>query len=172
MKKVDKKTGRGLDACLKETKQENTNSLPNLSVEYNKNRYCMFLLGEVDKGVEIPDSEDWNFVTLMDNNDEEKYLYLPLAIYSSRANARIRAQFGMFMAYNIFTPLGKKNSFDYISLDNIQKFFISSFNYATPFIYKIIIKSESKKQIAGWLKSIGVSKHMIYPELSNIGEKI
>lgn len=172
MKLAANNTGVSLDSCMKNTIQESTNSLPNLSVEYNKDKYSMFLLGEVEHKIEIPDFESRRFGNLEDCSNKEKYLYLPLAIYSSRANARVRAQFGMFMSFNIFTPFGEKDNFDYMSLENIQKFFLMYFKDASPFMYKIVIRNNSKKQIADWLKSIGVSKHMIYPELSKIGERI
>ncbi len=170
LKKAD--TGIFLDKCMKETEQTSTNSLPNLSVKYNEDKYNMFLLGEIGENDSIPAYCGREIKTLQDNFNQEKYLYLPLAIYSSRANARIRAQFGMFMAFNIFTPIGENGNFDYMSLEKIQEFFLDYFNDAEPFMYKVIIKSNCKKKIAGWLKAIGVSKDMIYPELSNIGERI
>lgn len=164
-------TGCALDKLLKETVQTRTNSLPNLSVAYNQKRYSMFLLGEEVETEDIPDPQKKKFWTLSQPIGSE-YLYLPLAIYSSRANARIRTQFGMFMAFNIFTPLGEGDNFNYLALENIQDFYLERFEKAKPFLYKIVIKHGSKKQIAEWLKTIGVSKSMIYPELSSIGEGI
>lgn len=165
-------TGRVIEEALKETKQKNTSMLPNLSVEYNEGKYYMFLDGEVDDEKKLEDSKRIKIKKLDGEQNKELFLYLPLAIYASRVNKRILAQSGMFMAFNIFTKPSEMNKFDYMALEDIQDFYLEYFKQEDPFMYKIEIEGGSKKEIAEWLKAIGVTKDMIYPELSNIGERI
>ncbi len=169
MDTVTRNSGKPLERDMQLTKQRKTDNLPNLSVEYNRSKHYMFLLGETDCD-NIPDINDKESVAL--KKGEGALLYLPLAIYSSRANMRIRNQYGMFMAFNIFTPPDKLVKFEYMALEEIQQTYLEVFKDKEPFMYKVIIKNESKKKIADWLKAIGISKDMIYPELSNIGERI
>lgn len=168
MNTVKWNSGRALEKDMMATIQNKTEALPNLSVAYNKNRYYMFLLDEIDEN-KIP---DYPKADVGLEKGSGAMLYLPLAIYSSRANMRIRNQHGMFMAYNIFTPPDKQVNFDYMELDEIQKVYLKICKNETPFMYKIIIKNDVKQQIADWLKAIGLTKDMVYPELSNISERI
>lgn len=165
-------TDRKLDELMEKTIQENTDRLPNLSVDYNKDTYAMFLLGRNEDESSIKKPKLKRIDTLYDEEEKERLLYLPLAIYSSRANARIRAQFGMFTAFNIYTQPRMNQDFDYMAFEAIQEFYLDYFKDARPFMYCVVIKNDSKKKIADWLKAMGVSKEMIYPELSNIGERI
>ena len=168
MGKVSSFSGKKLDADVRETCNENTKTLPNLSVHYNQAKYYMFLLGEIDE-INIPDQplKEEKLV-----EDSDSLLYLPLAIYSSRANMRVRNQYGMFMAFNLFTPPDKKEKFNYMAVEKIQEAYLKICKDKEPFMYKVVIKNTSKQKIADWLKAIGMSKDMIYPELSNIGERI
>lgn len=161
-----------LDHMMKSTLQKNTGGLPNLSVDYNKKKYAMFLLGEKEKGLGMGKPKRKEIKALYDEEEKLRLLYLPLAIYSSRANVRIQAQFGMFTAFNIYTQPSGNQNFDYMAFESIQEFYLDYFKDAQPFMYSIVIRSDSKKKIADWLKAMGVSKEMIYPELSNIGERI
>lgn len=168
IKKVSSTSGKMHDKVIKENCKDKTSTLPNLSVRYNQDKYYMFLLGETSEA-DIPD-QPLKEENLTENS--ESLLYLPLAIYSSRANMRVRNQYGMFMAFNLFTPPDKEDKFDYMELEKIQEAYLKLFRDKEPFMYKIVIKNESKQRIADWLKAIGMSKDMIYPELSNIGERI
>lgn len=161
-------SSKQLDYDIKETIEGDNKTLPNLSVHYNQEKYYMFLLGELDEK-NVPDQPLKN-ESLTENSDS--LLYLPLAVYSSRANMRVRNQYGMFMAFNLFTPPDKETKFSYMALEKIQEAYLKLFLDKEPFMYKIAIKNECKQRIADWLKAIGMSKDMIYPELSNIGERI
>ena len=59
-----------------------------------------------------------------------------------------------------------------MALEEIQNAYLGIFADAEPFMYKIEIKGGSKERIADWLKAVGISKDIIYPELSNISERI
>lgn len=168
METYEGNSGMSLDSDMQKTKQIKTDALPNLSVDYNKDKYYMFLLGETDEK-KVPDRISTEGY-LADGNDA--ILCLPLAIYSSRANMRIRSQYGMFIAFNIFTPPNKSEKFEYMALEDVQNAYLRICKDKSPFMFKIVIRNESKQQIAEWLKAIGVSKEMIYPELSSIGERI
>ena len=172
MSAVKVNSGRKLDRLMGKSQQENARRLPNLSVPYQSEKFGMFLLGELEDEQDIYKAAFEEIKSLSLHKDPENILYLPMAIYASRANERVRAQSGMFMAYNIFTRPSKKKYFDYMALEKIQDFYLSKFPNTSPFLYSIRIDGSVKKEIAGWLKAIGVNKTMVYPELSNLGEKI
>ena len=79
------------------------------------------------------------------------------------------------MAYNIYTSPDEKNEFDYISLEEIQNYYLEKFKEdekICPFLYKIEIQEDKREEIASWVKAFGMSKEKCYPELQNIGERI
>ncbi len=172
MDQVTVKSGRALDRMMENSKLKGTRSLPNLSMQHHSGNLGMFLLGEVRDERDVYEAPFERIESLSLNQDAENILYLPLAIYASRANARVRMQSGMFMAYNIFTKPSEKKYFDYMALENIQEFYLKAIPDAMPFLYAIVIDGNIKKDVAEWLKTIGVTKDMIYPELANIGERI
>lgn len=172
MDEVSITSGRNLDRLMLKSKLRSAGSLPNLSVSYRSEDFGMFLLGNLENEDDMYDTppEKINSLSLM--KAPENILYLPLAIYASRANVRVRAQSGMFMAFNIFTHPSDGKEFEYMALGKIQEFYLKYFQNTTPFLYSIVIDGTKKKEIAGWLKAIGVTKDMVYPELSNIAERI
>lgn len=172
MDRVSINSGRNLDHFMLKSKLRTTSNLPNLSVSYHNEDFGMFLLGNPITEKDMYEASPEKIECLSLNKDPENLLYLPLAIYASRANERVKAQSGMFMAFNIFTKPSEKKYFDYMALENIQQFYLSKFQNATPFLYSIKIDGSKKKELASWLKAIGVTKDMVYPELSNIGERI
>lgn len=115
---------------------------------------------------------------------------LPMAIYTSRLNPRIKAQSGNFLAYSVFTrPLCckeeatkprsapednpnqiiKTDYFEYISLQEIQKFYLESFpGDGLPFLIKVIIPKGEKRALAQYLYHTGMNRFRIYPELDNL----
>lgn len=161
-----------LNDNLHKTIQKNTNNLPNLSLEHNREKYYMFLLGSSEEKENEIANLTRQYTGLQDPIGKELRFYLPLAIYASRANARVRAQHGMFMAFNVLTPLSSSGDFKYMALEKIQDLYLETFKGSSPFMYKIVIRSDCKEEIANLLKTIGICKDMIYPELSNIGERI
>lgn len=159
MLEIDKETYR---LTLKE-------GIPNLSVEFNEEKYNMYQLG-LDKFAEdniIPYDEE--------KIKEKRAFYLPIAVYVSRLNKRIQAQSGVFLAYNIYTCPDKDYTFQYMSLEEIQKDYLDNFQDdkdTCPFLYKIRIKETGREEIASWVRACGMSKEKCYPELVNIGERV
>lgn len=157
--------------------------IPNLSVDYNKKRYGLFSL-------DVPDAEDVNLTRAtkyLEFNGEPKNATLsqfelemwnlPLAVYTSRLNPRIRSQSGQFIAYSPFSiPVYRKkggdcssaNRFSYLSLSKIQDYFLECFREEDPFMYKIKICAFVKNEIGRYLQKAGINRYRIYPELESI----
>ena len=145
-------------------------NIPNMTVSYNTKDYYMYLLGEkeCDEQVIKPYKGD------EDDKDIWKF-YVPMAIYVSRLNDRIRAQSGIFMAYNVYTKPDAYNKFDYIALEKIQENYLKEFSddrETCPFLYKVVIEKGKRKEIADWVNAFGMSKEKCYPELDNIGARV
>ena len=153
--------------------------LPNLSVSYNEQQMNMFLLGD--------DESDWTAYQEdeyeLDSKLKKEMLHLPICALTSRLNPRIRAQSGIFLVYNLYSPPSFKGKgenktidFDYLQLEKIQQFYLNHYReYDTsgkPFLYKLCIKRESCTEIANWLRAMGISTEKIYPELSNFKGRI
>lgn len=159
--------------------------IPNLSISYNKRRYGIF-------SFDVPAEEDVNISreikylkcaqppskATLDNFPMEMW-NLPLAVYTSRLNPRLRAQSGMFLAFSPFSlPVYQyppdaafkpsASCFSYLSLLNIQKYFLNVFPNEKPFIYEIRILNHAKAVIGEQLKLAGINKYRIYPELENL----
>lgn len=108
-------------------------------------------------------------------NGKEEMAYLPLAVYTSRLNPRIRSQSGIFVAYNLYAePSAIIDSYDYIDLEKIQTYYFerSERKEKEQFLYRIVIEKTVAKEIAECLSRMGISKERIYPELANIGQRI
>lgn len=158
--------------------------IPNLSITYNKNRYGVFSL-------DIPDDADVNLARKtkyleVDGEIKKANLSLfelemwnlPLAVYTSRLNPRIRSQSGQFIAFSPFSiPVyskkeGKKVSsadhFSYLSLLKIQEYFLECFNSEEPFMYEVKICAFAKEALGRYLRNVGINRYRIYPELENI----
>lgn len=155
---------------IMKTKVTTGGTLPNLSISYNEQIYNMFLLGNVKYGQDYSMNEK----KIEQLTWEKESAYLPIAVYTSRLNPRIRSQSGMFLAFNIYTPPSEGINYEYMDLEKIQEFYLREFREEDPkpFLYKIVIVSKARKQIADWIKSMGVSKEKIYPELHNIGQRV
>lgn len=112
---------------------------------------------------------------------------LPLAIYTSRLNPRIRTQSGNFLAYSIFSrPIcfeqsteraqceddkkanPKTEYFNYLSLMKIQDYYRQVCEDALPFMMTVVIPKGEKKRLADYLAHVGINKYRIYPELDNL----
>lgn len=131
-------------------------AIPNLSIPENAKLYSMYILG---KGIKTP------------RRTLNEALFYPIAIHTSRLNERIKSQYGTFLAYNVFLP-DRKGSYKEFGLEKIQEKYLNAFDDAKPFLYKIEINNSSVKPLAEILKTLGVSKCRIYPELENIGKKV
>ena len=101
--------------------------------------------------------------------------YLPLAVHTSRLNPRIRSQSGIFVAYNLYVePSSIIDAYSYMDLENVQEYYFEKCEREDKeqFLYKVIIEKKAAKEIAECLVRMGISKERIYPELSNIGQRI
>lgn len=144
--------------------------IPHLNAPFNDGQYDMYLLGcseHMDNNNDpYPDAERYN---------EKLMYYTPLAVYVSRLNKRIQAQSGNFLAFNIHTSPDHNDEFSYVSLEEIQKFYLGDFKDSEekcPFLYKVTIDKTERERIASWVRAFGMTKEKCYPELSNIGERI
>lgn len=142
------------------------NRIPNLSLVENQAMFGEFL----------PFLHENMECTLKD--DQFKLVrYLPIAIWTSKLNARLSAQNGSFIAFNLETPL---DICKHISLENIQKEVLKywesycfDFDEEAPiFLYIVRINKTICQDIAKWLRAIGMSTERLYPELNNIGNRI
>ena len=99
---------------------------------------------------------------------------LPVAVYTSRLNPRIRAQSGQFVVYSPFTvPIVqdgklKKSCFDYIALDSIQKDWLRENPERRPFMLKLEISDSIKADLGNQMRELGIKTANYYPELSNV----
>lgn len=144
--------------------------IPNLTTPYNASKYYMYQFGKPE--YQYDNCEKWIFT---DEDDKRWILYMPLAIYVSRLNQRMKAQSGLFLAYNVYTAPDEKNQFDYIALEEIQRKYLSYYKSQSdvcPFLYKIEIDKNHRQEIADWTKAFGMSKEKCYPELVNVGMRI
>lgn len=159
--------------------------LPNLSVIENEELFPMFLLGKPNDELmlaRIYGNLKAQKIEALDTNVGKASL--PLAVLTSRLNNRLRAQSGNFLAFNLYSPAIEteiwKNEFEYLAMENIQKYYLKHRDeykepypfYKQPFLYKINIKAKEKKEIANWLKTMGISTEKIYPELNNVGLRV
>lgn len=142
--------------------------IPNLSVDYNEKLYRMYLLGAEEYG-------NNNYIKFDGEREDKMFFYLPVAIYTSRLNKRIQAQYGTFLAYNIYTSPDANDEFSYMSLERIQERYLElakDEKNVYPFLYKIEIRESSRAKLADWVSAFGMSKERCYPELENIGVRI
>lgn len=167
--------------------------IPNLSLQYNYEKYPMFSLGKAIN-FERPNGNMYQnqgasalayhetscssaSATISMLPDE--ILNLPIAIYLPRLNPRIRTQNGQFVAFSPFAlPVYGEGECDkkemepdryaYLSLRKIQDFFLKQFPQESPFLYELLIKEELKKSIGEQLRKAGSNKYNIYPELEHL----
>lgn len=149
------------------------NGIPNIAAHYNEKLYDMFLLGNL----EYESDNFYGYYREMELSGKQEMAYLPLAVYTSRLNPRIRAQSGIFVAYNLYAEPSQKvnGAYEYLELERIQKYYLDKCTRAekkVPFLYKITIWKDGIKEIANALSKMGISKERIYPELTSVGERV
>lgn len=167
-------------------------SVIDISLKWNLNKYSMFTMEDpncfqemksmpafVESGKPVGRKKD-NHVTLKDF--EKEVLNLPLAVHTSRLNPRIRKQSGQFMVYSYMCrpayTCGEKEDpenyvssadrFDYLALQQVQNYFLDKFPNDDPFMYELRIHSRAKESLAAYLRSAGINRFGIYPELENL----
>lgn len=159
--------------------------MPNLSVAKDAEYYDAFLLGDrdFDRFTLPPTTSAYlNYLDCVKSHSMDKELFLPLAIWTSRWNPRIRAQSGCFVAFNLYMPPDLPpldpspsdpypNIFKYMSLDQIQDRFCRYFN-GEMFMYQIVIDESCCDEVAKWLtEGMGMSDSDVYPDLSKLKER-
>lgn len=147
--------------------------IPNIASKYNENLYDAFLLGNM----EYESNNSYGYSKKIELCGKEEMAYLPIAVYTSRLNPRIRAQSGIFLAYNLYAEpsLDVDGAYNYIALEMIQKYYLEKCKRKERkerFLYKIIIEKGGIQEIVNALNKMGISKERIYPELSSVGERI
>lgn len=147
--------------------------IPNIAAEYNEKLYDPFLLGNI----EYESANLYGHNRKIELCGKEEMAYLPIAVYTSRLNPRIRAQSGIFLAYNLYAEpsLDVEGAYSYIALEMIQKYYLEKCKRKERkerFLYKVIIEKGGVKEIVNALNKMGISKERIYPELSSVGERI
>lgn len=195
-KMVSRVINNSKKSALKDQNQEllkmQEGSIPDISLNWNLQNCSMFTMGdrnfftEWDK--EIAYVEYSNIIskkkvkkaTLKDF--ESEVLNLPLAVHTSRLNPRIRKQSGQFMVYSyLCRPAYAKHEkedpkkyvrsvdrFDYLALQRIQDYYLDIFPEEYPFMYELRIHCNVKATIAAFLRSAGINRFGIYPELDNL----
>lgn len=150
------------------------NKIPNLSIKNNEKNYNMFLLG--DSAFDDFYSSDEKrikyeaYINGLKNKEKEKEIFLPIAIWTSRLNPRIRTQSGCFVAFNLYTPPDNnlESPYVYMSLDSIQERFKNYFSN-NMFMYQIVIDKSCCNEIAQWLRNtMGMSRSDVFPDLSQL----
>ena len=145
--------------------------IPNIAAVYNGEVYDMFLMGNR----EYESENRYGYINEMLLKGKEEMAYLPLAVYTSRLNPRIRSQSGIFVAYNLYTePSISVDSYSYMDLEKVQDYYLNVCKRKNKerFLYKIVIEKNAAKEIAECLVRMGFSKERIYPELTSIGQRI
>lgn len=151
--------------CIKENHYSTL--IPNLSVAENERRFQAFLQGDV-KFDQFCDSLSGSPKKKQEfeeayHNENNGALFMPMAIFTSRLNPRIRTQNGNFVAFNLYTPRdSSENPFQHCTLENIQSKKLPQ----EIFLYKIVIDKDCCDDVVRWLTTLGISKESVYPELS------
>ena len=145
--------------------------IPNIAASYNNEIYDMFLTGNP----KYESENRYGYINEMKLRGQEEMAYLPIAVYTSRLNPRIRSQSGIFLAYNLYAePSRTLEPYAYTDLEKVQDYYLNVYKRRTkePFLYKVVIEREAVREVAECLMRMGISKERIYPELANIGERI
>ncbi len=161
------------EAMIKSTNlnelQKRTYPIVNLSTEYFDKSYGDFLPFRSDFEFNLRASRWW------DDNTGKSETWWARPVISSLSNVRIRAQYG---AFTIFNLMAKPNysaadgGYDYLSIENMQKEFLNKYRSEYPFLFKIVIKQASAKEIVRDLKNAGFRTMNVYPEIENISKAI
>ena len=139
--------------------------------ESSDNSYKEYFISQTDIDTIVENTNKFN-KNYIPCNRTDNY---PIPIAIRRSNKRVLSQNGYFMAYNLNSmphnyPNG--NNFNYLDLKNIQieyENLLRSKNCAVQrFLDEIRIHPKSVGVINSDLKTLGISKSHVYPELKNI----
>lgn len=167
------------------TMQGGDGYIPNLSIEANRRQFSLFIPGGHE---EVPPKPYYivsrapEEIELAEVAKDELY-NLPLAIYTSRLNPRLRAQSGMFLSYNLRSvpvwpqfavnpdeAIRSAKLFHYMSLEAIQRYYLSEFPFEDPFLLKLNIDKQLKRELGDMLRYLGMNRYRIYPELEQLAK--
>ncbi len=102
---------------------------------------------------------------------EEPY-NLPIAVYVPHTNQRIKAQLGTFTMFSL-DATGRDSddgeSVYFKDMVEVQNDYKEEKEYK-PFLTSVRLSPKCVIEVADWLRSMGVTKPMVYPELNNISE--
>lgn len=153
--------------------------VPNISIPQNIEKYRDFILPDMDRLCPFVIKDIYDIFP--EKFKGKDYPLSPMAVITSNMSSRIKAQKGHFVAYNLRlrfenqeelqeSQKGLRNLLDlyameeYLYEQNIPNF--------EPFIVKLVISNDLKPSIAETLRSYGIKKSDVYPELMNIGDDI
>lgn len=160
--------------------------VPNLSIRENSEQYSLFIPGgHADTPPKLYHSVSSRPEKIeLEDVEKDELHNLPLAIYTSRLNPRLRAQSGMFLSYNlrsvpvlprsVSNPTDKVCSaelFHYLSLESIQRYYLSKFPFDEPFLLKLHIDKHLKRELGDTLRFLGMHRYRMYPELEQLAKK-
>lgn len=164
---------------VRKTALETRDEVPNVSVDLNRDIYdplfCKQKRTYVDGRYHYTASQVTEFAPV---DNTPMCFDLPVAVYTSRLNPRIRAQSGQFVVYDPYTPpvfpdagvtqpTDLRGCYDYIALDKIQEQWLASGKGRRPFMLKLVISNHVKRSLAQQLRHMGICTVKYYPELGN-----
>ncbi len=167
------------EGYARRTAFEARGDVPNVSVDLNQDIYAPLFCSQKREYADGRTHYTVSQMTKFAPVDNAPMCFdLPVAVYTSRLNPRIRAQSGQFVVYDPYTPpvfpdsgaIEPKNlegCYDYIALDNIQKKWLAADTGRRPFLLKLEISSHVKYSLAQQLRHMGINPVKYYPELGN-----
>lgn len=125
--------------------------VPNISIEHNEKLYARYIIGNA----QLDEKSHYQL-------NGENIKALPLAMWTPRINHRIRAQSGSFVAYDLYADINDES----YTLERLQDEELKS-NPVDPciFLYKLTIKQSCCQDICSTLRTMGITRQFIYPEI-------
>lgn len=167
------------ESYARRTAYEARDEVPNVSVDLNRDIYAPLFCSQKRKYVDGRTYYSASQMTDFAPVDNAPMCFdLPVAVYTSRLNPRIRAQSGQFVVYDPYTlpvfpdtgviePKDLRGCYDYIALDKIQEKWLAIGKERRPFMLKLVISSRVKRSLAQQLRHMGIYTVKYYPELGN-----
>lgn len=167
------------ECYVRRTAIETRDEVPNISVDLNRDIYAPLFCSQkrvyADGRRHYINSQLTKFAPI---DNSPMCFDLPVAVYTSRLNPRIRAQSGQFVVYDPYTPpvflcadvkkpTDLNGCYDYIALDKIQEKWLQADESRRPFMLKLVVNSWVKHTLAQQLRHMGIYTIKYYPELGN-----
>jgi len=157
---------------ISRTIDERLDLVPNVSMSLNRDAFAAMFF---DKKIDMPFEPFYEAEELGNHSPVNSFplcFSLPIAVYTSRLNPRIRAQSGQFLVYQPYTSpvlqdgTLKYGCFDYVALDVLQECWLKEHPEERPFLLKLIISQAIKAELGQQLRHMGIKTSNYYPELS------